>query len=134
MTRITAAEFRKLLKPKRAKAKVNARPEAALKKSILVRLTALGYWCWVNNSGAVKATYKGRERLIRMSPKGSPDIFVVLSSGRLCGIECKAPGGKQSPGQKTWQERALKSRVGYRVVWTLSEAVTAVSAWSVGAL
>jgi hypothetical protein len=135
VTRLTLDEYRERVSKKPVKrARVNARPEAALKKAILARLTSLGYWVWVNNSGAVKASYKGRDRLIRMSPKGSPDIFVIGPRGRLCGLECKAPGGKRSPAQKAWQAKALSSGVGYRVVWTLAEAITAVSAWSVGAV
>lgn len=125
---MTSAEFRKLKKPGKP-ARKNKGVESALKAAIVNHLTALGYWCWVNNSGVIASEYKGRKRVIRMSPKGSPDIFVISTNGRLCGIECKAPGGKQSPSQKAWEKLAKRNGVGYCVARSVDDAISALKDW-----
>lgn len=134
VTKMTLKEFsaslgRKCTMAPKRNPRTNARPEAALKRALLARLTAAGHWCWVNNSGAIKSTHKGKDRLTKLSPKGSPDIFMVGAGGRLCGIECKAPGKKQNASQVAWQKKAIANDVGYVVVWTVEEGLRAARGW-----
>lgn len=131
MKRVSVAEFLASRGKKKAtrKPRTNKRPEASLKRSLVAKLTALGFWCWVNNSGVMVVESKGKRRIIKLSPKGSPDVFVIGASGRLCGIECKAPEKKQSASQAAWEKKAETFGVGYAMAWTVDDAVKAASEW-----
>lgn len=62
---------------------------------------------WRQNTGA--AMVKGR--LVRFGSPGCPDILGALApTGRLIGIEVKAPDGRQSAEQKSFQ--AMFERMG----------------------
>jgi hypothetical protein len=55
---------------------------------------------WRNNTGG--AMYG--DRFVKFGMNGAPDIMGVMSpSGRFVGIECKAPGKKQSADQIAWE-------------------------------
>ena len=78
-------------------------------------------WAWRNNTGAVTALYKGKQRFFRFGAEGSPDVFAVLPSGKVMHIECKGAGGKLSASQKEWQEKAVAHGHYYVVVRDVSE-------------
>ena len=48
-------------------------------------------------------------------PAGWPDITGLLPDGRFIGVECKAPGGRQSPAQ-TLMEQEIRRRNGVYVL------------------
>jgi hypothetical protein len=87
--------------PKAQPKKRKKRPENVVLKACLELLVALHIFSWRNNSGAVQIG----ERFLRYGLKGSADILGVLPSGRFLAIECKAPGGVQSPNQKWFQQK-----------------------------
>lgn len=55
-------------------------------------------------------------------PAGWPDITGVLPDGRFIGVECKAPGGRQSPAQKL-VEQAIRQRKGIHILARCAEDV-----------
>lgn len=59
---------------------------------------------WRNNTGSMTKTYKGKTHFVRFGEPGSPDIIAVYG-GQFIGVECKKPGGKQSPSQKEFQAK-----------------------------
>jgi hypothetical protein len=80
--------------------------ESDTQRDILQYLNLLRIPAWRNNSGMLSATYKGRDRMIRMGPKGSSDILGVLPpSGRLLCIEVKRLGNKPTEHQTAWLEQ-----------------------------
>jgi hypothetical protein len=107
-----------------------ANVEAQIQKSILTCLQGLGYWCWRNNSGNTIVGEGSSKRMIRMSPKGSPDIVGVLPGGRFWGIEVKAPGKKQNANQIEWEAKARKHGVRYAVARSVVESIALLSQWS----
>jgi len=106
-----------------------ANVEAQIQKAILECLQGIGYWCWRNNSGNTVVGEGTSRRLIRMSPKGSPDIVGVLPGGRFWGLEVKVPGKKQNANQIEWEAKARKFGVRYAVVDSVSSALSALAAW-----
>jgi hypothetical protein len=64
-------------------------PEGQLVRSCLDLLDRLGVFCWRNNTGAIVAEYKGKERVIRYGYRGSSDIFGITNDGRMICIEAK---------------------------------------------
>lgn len=95
---------RKKVKRKRKPKKfVSKRTESAILKDCLHWLGANGIYAWRNNTGALPT---GDGRFIRYGFAGSSDILGWTKSGRALCIECKTPGGKQSPAQVEFQRRA----------------------------
>lgn len=86
------------------------RPEREIQRACLDYLEVQHILCWRANTGAMRATYKGRERFMRFGPKGQPDIFAVLpGSGRLVAIEVKRPGGKLSEHQAAFLDAVARA-------------------------
>lgn len=83
--------------------------EAQVQKHILQLLSAYGIFHWRNNTGAVKSTYKGKDRFVRFGEPGMPDIWVLrparTGNSRLIGVEVKSPTGRQSAAQQDFQKR-----------------------------
>jgi len=97
--------------------------ETDIVAAVIGALQATGHWAWRCNSGAIMLEGKHGKRLFRGAPTGTPDVFCVLPGGRLIGLEVKTPKGRQSPGQKAWQERAERTGVPYAVVRSAGEAL-----------
>lgn len=57
------------------------------------------FMVWRNNAGAHFVTKKGKEYMIRMSPKGVPDIIGLSKQGNFIGIEVKKKGNKPTVEQ-----------------------------------
>jgi hypothetical protein len=101
--------------------------EAAIQRAILHVLTAKGYWAWRVNSGATVVGEGAGRRMFRGAPPGTPDIRVEAPVQGY--LEVKAPGGRMSPSQLTWHEKAEKWSVNAAVVHSASEAIAAVQRW-----
>jgi hypothetical protein len=71
--------------------------EADVVRAVLDYLTHVRRWpCWRNNTGARKI---GRH-FVRWGLVGSGDVFAVKPpDGLFVSVECKRPGGKQTPAQ-----------------------------------
>ena len=77
--------------------------EAEIQRAILELLQVLGIPAWRANTGAIKATYQGRDRFVRFGPKGQADILGVLPPlGRALAVEVKRPGKKASMEQEAF--------------------------------
>lgn len=97
--------------------------ETDLVRAILRALELRGVWAWRVNSGTLPATgRRGAEYRVRLAPAGTPDILAVVS-GRLVGLEVKTAKGLQRPTQRTWQAKAEKHGVPYRIVRSAREAL-----------
>jgi hypothetical protein len=97
--------------PKRRRKR--GRPEAKVQQAILsilvMRLHAL---CAITDAGALSKMGLGMACGI---PKGWPDITCCLMGGRFLGVECKAPGGRQSLEQQRCQSE-IEQRGGLYVL------------------
>lgn len=80
--------------------------EAEIQKQCLQYLCRVRGWlAWRNNSGAIKATYKGKSRFIRFNTAvGGSDLFFVTKGGRFGSVEVKRPGEVPTEKQATWLE------------------------------
>lgn len=131
--------------PKRRKPRSGV-SESTLVTSILRTLALKGIFAWRQNNGAQRATYKGKERLIKMAEPGTPDILLVLPRdvlvpvtgverfdasklGQLCGIEVKSATGKLRKSQVAWHARAKYHGVRVGVARSISEALALVELW-----
>ena len=84
-------------------------PEAQLKAAVVKALTlALGKRGRVLrlNAGNILVGPPGNQRMIAGVEAGTPDILVLLQSGRVCWLELKSARGKVTPTQARWHERA----------------------------
>jgi len=91
--------------PRTRRPPVNA--EADVVRACLLYLGLKGIPAWRNNTGAMRATYKGRERFIRYGVPGAPDILGVWNApgphrGKLLAVECKGPDGRLSEAQRAF--------------------------------
>jgi hypothetical protein len=89
-----------------------AKPERAVQKAVLLCLRAHGAMVAVTDAGAA---YRAGAFFGDALPAGWPDITGVLPDGRFIGVECKAPGGRQSAAQKR-MEREIRQRHGLYVL------------------
>jgi hypothetical protein len=76
--------------------KRNRKPEAAIQKAIIQQLIEYKVVLAVTDAGALAKSFG----ISCGIPRGWPDITGCVRGGRFIGVECKAPGGKQSQDQK----------------------------------
>lgn len=76
--------------------------ERDIQKAGMTFLRSLGWSVFRRNTGAVRASYKGRERLVRFSEPGMADCWAVLPTGVHAEIEFKRPGEWPTPAQLVW--------------------------------
>jgi len=81
--------------------------EKEIEKAIIEWLQAQGHYAVKVQSGKMLATYKGKQRMINMAPKGTPDILACIN-GKFVAIEVK----KDEAGVKAWGKVADKLRRG----------------------
>jgi hypothetical protein len=86
--------------------------ESETQKAILEWLAWKHIFHYRNNSGAfaIPASATHQRRFFRAGAVGAPDIVCVVN-GQYVGIEVKAPKGRQSENQKTFQ-RGLEAAGG----------------------
>jgi hypothetical protein len=89
-----------------------AKPERAIQRAILLHLRVKGCLVAVTDAGAA---YRAGAFFGDCVPAGWPDITGLLPDGRFIGVECKAPGGRQSPAQKAMEE-AIRNRNGIYIL------------------
>jgi hypothetical protein len=88
------------------------KPERAVQKAVVLWLRARGCLVAVTDAGAA---YKAGSFFGDGLPAGWPDITGLLPDGRFIGVECKAPGGRQSTAQKL-MEQEVRTRNGIYVL------------------
>ncbi len=88
------------------------KPERTVQKAIVLWLTDRGCLVAVTDAGAA---FKAGSFFGDGLPAGWPDITGLLPDGRFIGVECKAPGGRQSPAQKA-MEQEVRARHGIYVL------------------
>lgn len=84
--------------------------EREIQRQILQFLELHRIPCWRNNTGAMRANYKGRSLMIRFGMPGMPDVLGILPRpvpGVLLAIEAKRPSGKLSITQQETIDRLL---------------------------
>ena len=104
-----------VFRPRRRRGK----PERAVQRACLGELRRLGCLVAVTDAGAA---YRAGAFFGDAIPRGWPDITGVLPDGRFIGVECKAPGGRQSAAQKQ-MEREIRKRNGIYVLARCPEDV-----------
>ena len=95
------------------------RKESDLVRACLEYLAACGIMAWRNNSGGMKAEYKGKARFMRFGAKGSGDILGILPGGRFLSVECKVGKNTPTPAQEDWARRVRVSGGMALTVWTV---------------
>ena len=88
--------------------KHNRKPEAKVQKAIIAWLLEHRVVLAVTDAGAL-ARHFGISCGI---PRGWPDITGCVRGGRFIGVECKAPGGRQSKDQQA-VERSIRGNGGH---------------------
>lgn len=102
----------------------SARTEREIQTAILEFLSRVpGVVAWKSGTGSFRASYKGRERFIRIGLKGCADIIgwqtilvwnrcdgaaIRLQVARFLAIEVKKPGEPLRPEQAAFLERATR--------------------------
>ena len=87
----------------------NRKPEAQVQKAIIAWLLEHKVVLAVTDAGALARVGLGISCGI---PRCWPDITGCVRGGRFIGVECKAPGGKQSKDQQA-VERAIRGNGGH---------------------
>ena len=105
-----------VFRPRRRRGK----PERAVQKACVAVLRRHGALVAVTDAGAA---YRAGAFFGDAIPRGWPDITGLLPDGRFIGVECKAPGGRQSPAQKR-MEAEISKRNGIYVLARSVEDVT----------
>jgi hypothetical protein len=90
-------------------------PEGDLVRAVLDFLPHVGVWAWRNNSGMLRAEYKGKERVVRYGFRGSSDILGIGPGGVLVCVECKTATGRLSAYQHAFLQE-IRERGGIAVV------------------
>lgn len=96
--------------------------ESAIQAQILQYLSLKGIFHYRNNSGGFK---DANNHFYRFGALGSPDIICVVE-GRFVGIEVKAPGGRQSEHQISFQKRLEAAGGKYILAYSLEDVIGAL--------
>jgi len=96
--------------------------EAEVQKAILEYLGYKGYFCWRNNTGAIKTHNRyGKERFFKFGRSGSGDILGLTKDGRFFTIEVKSVGGRIRPFQHDFMEEVRKNKGLVIVAYSLDD-------------
>ncbi len=94
------------------------KPERAIQREIVIYLRARGCLMAITDAGAA---YRAGAFFGDAIPAGWPDITGLMPDGRFIGVECKAPGGRQSPQQKAMEEAITRRNGIYILAWTVED-------------
>jgi hypothetical protein len=97
-------------------------PEGKIVKECLEWLNASGYYCWRNNSGAVRSD----GRMVRYGKVGSSDILGIMPDGRFMAIECKVDGGLVTKAQASFLCAIARPGGFARIIHSLEELIQEV--------
>lgn len=88
------------------------KPEKLIQQEILyyLHLQKAVKFFWRNNTGAVKAQYKGKSRFIRFGEAGLSDILGIMNDGKFLAIEVKTEKGILTQKQLEFIERILEAK------------------------
>ena|SRR3990167_11558175 len=100
--------------------------EKDIQRTILDYLLLKRIFHWRNNTGAFASEYKGKKSFIRFGALGSPDIFILIQ-GIIYACEVKNEKGKQSDGQKAFQQGFEKAGGVYFIARTLEDVIKKLS-------
>lgn len=112
--------------------------ESRLQAEIVKALSLMGVFClMVPNGEITDMSAKKYTRLVALGFRlGAPDLLLFArGENRFFGMELKQPshdgkgGGKQSPGQVSFQEKCVANNWPYVVVSNLDDAVQAAKGW-----
>jgi len=76
--------------------------EKDILKTGLDLLRLLGVEAYRRNTGALRASYKGKPRYIKFAESGQADVWGILPDGRHIEIEFKRPGQRPDLNQILW--------------------------------
>ena len=87
------------------------KPENQIQQEILyfLHLVPAVKFFWRNNTGAVKAQYKGKSRFIRFGEAGLSDILGILNDGKFLAIEVKTAKGKLTEKQEDFLNTVIRA-------------------------
>lgn len=91
--------------------------ETDLVRACLQLLALRGIFAWRNNTGVMR---RGAH-VYWVGLKGSSDILGLLPDGRFLAIECKRPGNRLTPDQRTFQQRVIQHHGVAWVVWSAAQ-------------
>ena len=97
--------------------------ERNISLQVRAALWPMGITLWRRNTGAVKATYKSKSRLVRFALEGQADLYGIGPGGRHWEIEVKRPGKKPTAKQFAWLR--LCDQLGAVAFWTDSADLAA---------
>jgi hypothetical protein len=99
------------------------KPERAVQKAVVVWLRARGCLVAITDAGAA---YRAGAFFGDALPAGWPDITGLLPDGRFIGIECKAPGGRQSSAQKLMEQEVRRRNGIYVLAYEVEDVQHAI--------
>jgi hypothetical protein len=114
------------IKPKRDYA------ESRLQAEIVQALSLVGVFVMMVPNGEITdMSARKYTRLVAMGFRlGAPDLLLFArGENRFFGLELKQPGGKQSPGQVSFQEKCRIENWPYECVSSLDAAIEAAKGW-----
>lgn len=106
--------------------------ESRLQAEIVKALSLMGIYALMCPNGEITdMSAKKYTRLVAMGFRlGAPDLLLFArNENRFFGLELKQPGGKQSPGQITFQEKSIANNWPYAVVSSVDAAIEAARGW-----
>lgn len=88
------------------------KPEKQIQQEILyyLHLQKAVKFFWRNNTGAVKAQYKGKSRFIRFGQPGISDILGIMNDGKFLAIEVKTEKGVLTEKQADFMDRIIEAK------------------------
>jgi hypothetical protein len=106
--------------------------ESRLQAEIVKALSLMGVFVMMVPNGEITdMSAKKYTRLVSMGFRlGAPDLLLFAKKeNRFFGLELKKPGGKQSPGQVSFQDKCAANNWPYAVVDSLDGAIAAARGW-----
>lgn len=98
--------------------------ETDLVRAIVKYLRVQGFYCWRQNTGAVRFQRGGGKKagFVRFGEPGISDILGVTLEGKFLAIEVKLPGNRPTPNQQEFLSK-IKAFGGVAFVATCIEDV-----------
>lgn len=106
--------------------------ESKLQAEIVKAFSLLGVYClMVPNGEITDMSARKYQRLVALGFRsGAPDLLLFKKGdNRFFGLELKKPGGKQSDGQISFQDKSMANNWPYSVVDSLDAAIKQARGW-----
>lgn len=108
-----------------------ARTEETLQQAIVTAISRIApkVYCFHIPNGGLRSMTEAIRMKAGGVRRGVPDLCLILSTGEICFVEVKAPGGRLSPEQMSFSLLCLNRSIKWALLNDVGQVQTLLSEW-----